>query len=117
MTDMYGVSVIIWELFNTRIPWDGLSWCDIYERVVCEQRTLHVDFTLIPLPFSRIIKDGFNVNPMQRMSFDEVKSLLESYQQTLDAQKYLLKKSFNNKSSNSRTSNKIVVALAKALPI
>jgi hypothetical protein len=92
MTDMYGVSVIIWELFNTRIPWDGLSWCDIYERVVCEQRTLHVDFTLIPLPFSRIIKDGFNVNPMQRMSFDEVKSLLESYQQTLDAQKYLLKK-------------------------
>jgi hypothetical protein len=61
-----------------------LKWSDIYHKVVEEHETLHVDFNLIPLPFSRIIKDGLNLNSLQRMRFDEVKALLESCQQSLN---------------------------------
>ena len=58
-----------------------MNWCDIYQQVLREHKTLLVDFNLIPLPFSRIIKDGFSVNSLQRMTFEEVKSLLESFEQ------------------------------------
>jgi hypothetical protein len=72
-----------YQIFKAAIPWDSLKCTDIYHKVVEEHETLYVDFNLIPLPFSRIIKDGFSLNTMQRMSFDEVKTLLESFQLTL----------------------------------
>ena len=84
--------VFILNQLKAVIPWDGLSWNEIQDELIKEKKSLPVDFTLIPLPFSRIIKDGFSLNAMHRMSFDEVKLILDTHLQSLNAQRYVMKK-------------------------
>jgi inactive serine/threonine-protein kinase TEX14 len=81
LSDMYSFCVVVWELFNTSIPWHNLKWEEIHNEILIDQNTLPVNYDLIPVPFSRIIKDGFSFNSINRMSFEEVKAALENFQQ------------------------------------
>lgn len=57
-----------------------MEWNEITFELLVKNNKLPVDFDLIPLPFSRILKDGFSLNPIKRMTFDEVKNFLENLQ-------------------------------------
>ena len=60
------------------IPWADMDWKQIRDEVLVNNATLPINFDLIPLPFSRIIKDGLNLSSINRMSFEDVKANLES---------------------------------------
>jgi hypothetical protein len=73
--------MIFFSLFQqVKIPWANMEWNEIRHDLLVESNKLPVNFDLIPLPFSRIIKDGFSLNQMKRMSFEEVKANLENLQ-------------------------------------
>lgn len=82
-TDMYSFCCVIWELFNLTIPWKDLEWYQIKEAILMESKSLAVNFDVIPLPFNRIVKDGLDLNCIQRMSFEEVRLNLENLQVSL----------------------------------
>jgi serine/threonine protein kinase len=87
MSDMYGFCAVFWELFNVNIPWRNMVWSNIRDELWMKGNSLSINFDLIPVPFSRIIKDGLSIQPIKRMSFEEVKANLESYQQTFFSSK------------------------------
>jgi hypothetical protein len=60
------------------VPWSNLEWRQIKKHIFTDGLSLLVDFNLIPLPFSRIIKDGLSMRSIKRMSFEEVKVSLEN---------------------------------------
>jgi serine/threonine protein kinase len=80
MSDMYGFCTVFWELFNVDIPWRNMTWSNIRDELWMRGNSLSINFDLIPVPFSRIIKDGLSLQPIKRMSFEEVKANLESFQ-------------------------------------
>jgi hypothetical protein len=51
---------------------------EIKNQILAKNKSLPIDFEIIKFPFNRIIKDGFNKNPIYRMSFEEVLTSLEN---------------------------------------
>ena len=103
MSDMYSFCCLFWELFNgelissfqnlvssgqidsylarnslVAIPWADMEWKQIRDEVLINNNSLQINFDMVPLPFSRIIKDGLSMNSINRMSFEDVKANLES---------------------------------------
>ena len=62
-----------------RIPWKDMEWNEIKFELINRQNQLPVEFEIIPLPFSRIIKDGFCSTPINRMPVEEIKRILDNY--------------------------------------
>ena len=60
------------------IPWADMEWKQIRDEVLINNNSLQINFDLVPLPFSRIIKDGLSMNSINSMSFEAVKGNLES---------------------------------------
>lgn len=77
-SDMFMYCCLIWELFNRQIPWSNLNWYEIKQEICVNKNQLEINYNLIPFPYNRIIKDGLNYIPLQRMSFDEIKFNLEN---------------------------------------
>ena len=65
------------HFFLVAIPWADMEWKQIRDEVLVNNNSLQINFDLIPLPFSRIIKDGLSPSSIKRMSFEQVKSNLE----------------------------------------
>ena len=79
LSDMYSYCAVIWELFECRIPWQSCDHIEIQHEMLIKGNTLPVDHEKIAFPFSRIVKDGFS-NPIKRMSFEEVRSVIDNFQ-------------------------------------
>ncbi|RNA36088.1 inactive serine threonine- kinase TEX14 isoform X3 [Brachionus plicatilis] len=85
LSDMYSYCVVVWEMFECRIPWQSCDHIEIQHEMLIKGNMLPVDHEKIAFPFSRIVKDGFS-NPIKRMGFEEVRGVLENYQMSLHSQ-------------------------------
>ena len=65
---------------KVRIHWKDMEWNEIKFEMINRQNQLPVDFDILPLPFSRIIKDGFAASPISRILLEDVKTMLDEYQ-------------------------------------
>lgn len=85
LSDMYSFCAVIWELFECKIPWCSCDHIEIQHELLIKGNYLPVDHDKIAFPFSRIVKDGF-ANPIKRMTFEEVRGVLENFQNNLHSQ-------------------------------
>ena len=89
MSDMYSFCVVIWEIFNLKVPYHNKC----AEEIKCIVTIDDVDNNMkkivnnviesVSFPFSRIVADGLAINPLRRMKFPEVRGQVEHHYESL----------------------------------
>ncbi|XP_074647637.1 uncharacterized protein LOC141903421 [Tubulanus polymorphus] len=77
LSDLYSFCVVMWEMFQGEVPWNGMSAEAIRHTLLDDRECLSVYEDSIPLPYSTMIEWGLNIHPDRRkISFDQLQQML-----------------------------------------
>ncbi|XP_043484130.1 probable tyrosine-protein kinase DDB_G0283397 isoform X2 [Leptopilina heterotoma] len=107
-TDIYGLSLLIWEMTTMQLPWNGLIKADIEKQYVHWKQGIPIDLYNFPSLLSKLLETGLEIDVAKRtISMNHMYKMLQrlELQYESEAPIYADQLAMNNNTPNTKTLN------------